>query len=472
MKSARVLYAHPLRAEDFAHQETTRIKSRVIAEDSVVKWYQVASVTDMTRNGHPLTRRFLELFVESFYAMPEPGPVYRGHADYDPFGFQVEEPPAAGWVLALELADDGKLWAAYELTERLYEQITAGEFRFNSIYAFVDIDEDGNETAVDFVSIAVTNKPAVSNLKPMAATWRARRLMEKTMPTDVELIKAALKELGDDATLDQITEWVAAKKVLDGIKSGEGAGTGEGGEVPASTKPKGKGKRKESTDGEGGTEERREEAPPPGEGDAEAAAATELLALAKAVGEKAGMDLAGVIAAMRDRIDDFAAWLKGGAGSGTPADATALSRRVEPQSASIVTLTDRVTKAEARVVELEAEKTAREKAAKKTEAEAVVAEHIKLGKILPAQKDFWTKIALSDRKDFDAQMATMPPVVPTERVAADDTPPNEGESDESDLLKARDDAEKSVLKMSVSDRAKKSAIKNHRARKAKSAATK
>lgn len=419
-----IAYSEMRKAPDFRPASETRQKPRVVAEDSTLRWYHVCSVEDETANGHPITQRFLELFVDDFYSRPEPGPVYRGHVDArgTPTG---EEPPAAGWILALELTSDGKLWALYELTERLLQQIKAGEYRFNSIYGAVEVNEDGVEKDAEFISIAVTNRPAVPNLFPMAAS-RARRLLkkERSMKTDVEYIKQALKELGDDAKAEDVLAWVQATKQRDAIGSGESVEEppAEGEAAAAmSDAPDPNAAKVTKTDPEpAGDEVKREE---PGAGDAEAAAKEDLFALVSAAAAEAGSDVATALAALRDRMPEFVAWLGGTTASGTPSDETALSRKM--MSATMSTLQKSVKSLTAEVETLRAEKEKRETKIKREEAEAEVEEIIRGGAVLDDdQRAAFVECALTNRPLFEKMTKSIPTRVPVKRVAADDGPSN------------------------------------------------
>ncbi len=170
--------------------------------------------------------------------------------------------------------------------------------------------------------------------------------------TDVALIKAALKELGEDATLEKVAKWVAAKKTLDQVASGEGDAPAD---PPAAA----------SVDTTEAVKAAVETPPvtaadvPPSEPITAADPAAGMAdALLQGIAEKAGMPIEAVIAAIQERMDEFVAWLAGTPDSGTGADAevpmardvaavanariTALSRKVDDGAKALKAATDEI----------------------------------------------------------------------------------------------------------------------------------
>jgi len=269
-----------------------KVKPGNLGAGAARQWYQVCAVGD-TSDGRVVTEQFLRHYVADFYARPEPGPVYLGHCDVDlPPG--VEEPPARAWVLALHL-EAGKLWALYELTPMLARQIKAGGYRYNSINGAMVLDDDGGIVGAEFYSVAVTNSPAVPGLVPMAASRQRKGIALMSIH---DVLKEAIKELPDDASAEQVAQYIAGKMAA--------AEAVEGGPEPE--------EQPAEMDG----------APAPGAepqtlADEDSAADTGATAALQLVAEAMGTDLAAVVAAIQQNPAAVASALGGGAGAGEDA---------------------------------------------------------------------------------------------------------------------------------------------------------
>lgn len=261
--------------------------------------------------------------------------------------------PAAGWIH--ELAIRGKeLWGLVEFTPRAAEMVKSGEYRFCSVVVdFESTDRTtGDVVGPELYEVGLTNTPFLDGMAPITLSRRRRLAREKDTMSDIELIKAALKELGDDATLEQVTRWVAAKKELDSVASGEGdAPAEEPAEMSAETSD----------------DATVELADPPAESvelmEGEEAPAADGLATqaVQLVADAAGVDVAAVIAAMQENPSAFAAVVGGAPDDGTQADEEAAAMS-EVSAARVVDLTKRVkasgeelAKQAQRIAELEAE---------------------------------------------------------------------------------------------------------------------
>jgi hypothetical protein len=116
--------------------------------------------------------------------------------------------------------------------------------------------------------------------------------------TDVEMIQAALKELGEDLTLDKLIAWVEAKKTLDAVTSG-------GGDKPAD----------QAAASDAPADEPTKLEDPPDEMEPAASPADDAIA---AVAAAAGVEPDAVLAFILEQPDAVAALMAGGAGN--PAD--------------------------------------------------------------------------------------------------------------------------------------------------------
>jgi len=104
--------------------------------------------------------------------------------------------PAYGWVVELENRD-GELWATVEWTPKGTQAITSKEYRYLSP-AFL-YNDDGQ--ILKLISVALTNKPALPQLKALASEQKSKPTKENEMDRI-----ALCKKLGlpDDATDAQI----------------------------------------------------------------------------------------------------------------------------------------------------------------------------------------------------------------------------------------------------------------------------
>jgi hypothetical protein len=416
----------------FRPQPSTRAKEAVIGNGAPQRWYHVCSVADETRNGYPVSRRMLELFVASFYQKPEQGPVYLGHVDVERMP-GAEEPPARAWVLALELTANGELWALYELGPALYEAIRKGEYRFNSICGGFDVDDEGNVLAADFWSIAVTNSPAVPGLLPMAAS--ARRPPAKVRMSIHEILKDAIKQLPDDASPDQVMQFlqgsVAQQAAIEGKPEGEppaemAAPPVEEVPAPMADAPK--------DDFPKLVEPGKKEDPKDPKAFDDAAPAADASMLSSAL-EAAGIDPAALIAALQERPDEIRNML-GAAPSGTPAEAAAFGTLPDKPEADIKAELSAKTEALEMKVEalskqladaqtaLESEKATTTKLAASVEEQEValatkrVEAAIERGLVLETRREKLLAYAKSDRARLDVLLsdAEETPAVPTGKI--------------------------------------------------------
>ena len=183
--------------------------------------------------------------------------------------------------------------------------------------------------------------------------------------SDIELLQEAIKTLGDEATLQAIMTWVEAKKNLLSAEAGEEAAAADAeaavaeagedatGTVAASAQPTETVELQEGVDSPAGMEP---EAPQESGDAAAAQAAADVLSSA---GEQIGMDLAGVIAAITERMDEFVAWLGGAQTDGTEATAEVAAQLSRAQATDLRKLADErkaeADAANARAADLEAQ---------------------------------------------------------------------------------------------------------------------
>lgn len=375
-----------------AHLVALRTKLPMLAPDASKTWMQITAKG--TWEGHPagtftFDRQSSDSIIRNFRAQVNPVVVYYEHPDHKPDGQPI---PAAGWIRDLEARKDGSLWAFVEFTDRAAAMVRAGEYRFCSVV----VDFAGTSRVTDddigpeLFEVGLVNTPFLDGMQPVTLSRRNLAKGNATM-TDAELIKEALKTLGDEATLEALTAWVAAKKQVLAVEAGGG-----GGEPPAdaaaakaaaevaakAAKDKGARVAKLTADAAAATEaadvarlaaeaaavalqegvdSEAGQAPDDAGGGAADAAAVAALTTA---GEQLGMDLAQVVAALTERADEFVAWLGGtaidgaGADGGAAADAAAGAMLSRAQVADLrklaATRATELTEATKRADELEA----------------------------------------------------------------------------------------------------------------------
>lgn len=153
-----------------------------IAKEGVYKGYR--------DSGMKLDAEFFRKVIENFRAHPS----FRasrdgvGSAPVVPFdyehtselgamvpGLAQNGAPAIAWACDLETrkGDDGRLelWAFVELGAKLRQQIRDGEYRWTSIAAALDAKDKvtGKKLGPVLTSIAVTNRPFIEGMQPIAA---------------------------------------------------------------------------------------------------------------------------------------------------------------------------------------------------------------------------------------------------------------------------------------------------------------
>lgn len=198
------------------------LKKRIISEDSKVVPIEIAKVgtyAGYSDGEFSLTEEVFEEVIRNFNREENPLPVYRGHADVvaSETG-ATEEPPAVGWILGLT-QEDGKLFAAVELTQEIEEQIKAGNYKFTSIYMRGDeTDRNTGETIGNrLVSLALTNQPFIlgcseiqlSNYKNSKNIYMTK---ESLMAKKLSKVKA--NEIEEALEAEQAVEDMTENKVM------------------------------------------------------------------------------------------------------------------------------------------------------------------------------------------------------------------------------------------------------------------
>lgn len=206
------------------------------------------------------------------------------------------------------------------------------------------------------------------------------------MSTDVELTKKAIRELGDDATMEQITAWVNAAKTLESVKEGGDA-------KPAEEKPAAEASLSVAEPVEKPAEE-------PAKFAVSEAAMGDLMAWFDALMQSLGLDEASTLAGLRDQADAILGILQGQAPNGAPAEeasAAALSaskERVKALEAAVAARDAQLAENAAKVAEMSQAEDARQ-----------IDDAISSGHILAASRDVFVRLARANRDEFVASLA-------------------------------------------------------------------
>jgi phage I-like protein len=169
--------------------------------------------------------------------------------DYEHQSLADVQSPAAGWVKDLVWKGAEGLWAVVEWTAKAAEYLKSREYRyFSPVMLVIKTDRK----VMQLVNVALTNNPAINNLRPIVAKV-ADSINQKKEDTMIEKIKKLLglaAEAGEDKIMEGVTllvnkcteltgkvkDVVACKEVLDAIGAKEDAGKDEVIQIVASLK--------------------------------------------------------------------------------------------------------------------------------------------------------------------------------------------------------------------------------------------
>ena len=320
-----------------------RAKLPVIGKGENTTWVNVARVGEWKGHGQgafQLTKEVLHSFKKNFDEQANPMMVSWEH------GYVPGQPrDAAGWIRELAIRGN-ELWALVDFTDKAADKVRAKEYLFCSIVFKMNDKhrEKGEPIGPTMHELGLTNTPFIDGLKPMELSRVALAVERKTMK-DTEIIKAAIKDLGPDATTKQVMMWVEAEKSKDAARSGEVEGDAPAepeAETAASSDEDDKDDSKQLSTMLADDDAPAEETP---DAEAEEAAAAGAV---RAIAEAAGLDLPTAIAMMQEKQEELVALLSGQAakeGGEAEAEATiansravALSNRVETLETELDTL--------------------------------------------------------------------------------------------------------------------------------------
>jgi phage I-like protein len=177
--------------------------------------------------------------------------------DYEHQTLADGESPAAGWISNLVWKGGEGLWAVVEWTKKAKEYLESREYRYFSPVLFYGRQD---RRVKMLVNVALTNTPAINNLKPLVAKWQqASKTTINQGEKEGNMIEKLKKLLGltGDAAEDKIIEavtlsvnkakdlenqvmgLVACKEVLDALGAKADAGKDDVVRIVASLKAPG-----------------------------------------------------------------------------------------------------------------------------------------------------------------------------------------------------------------------------------------
>jgi phage I-like protein len=177
--------------------------------------------------------------------------------DYEHQSLADGQTPAAGWIKVLSWKGQEGLWAVVEWTKKAKEYLESKEYRYFSPVMLLG----GQDRRVKMlVNVALTNTPAMNNLKPLVAKWHQVSKTTVNQHEKEDTIMKKLKELlcladnvaeakiEEAVTLlvnkardleTQVTGLVACKELLEALGAKANAGKDEVIRIVASLKAPG-----------------------------------------------------------------------------------------------------------------------------------------------------------------------------------------------------------------------------------------
>ena len=390
----------------FADGIAPAMKSPLLV-DAACSWVEMAYESEW--NGHPAGpfafTRAVFADIKRLYDMGEqPVPVLWGHPRHD-LGVPID---AAGWIQALEVRDgaDGvELWGYVEWTRDAADRIALGAQRFCSVVAdFAPVDRVTGESAglAELYELGLTPSPFLPGMTPITlsrvGTPARRNTRSLAMdPTKVLMAIAAALGLKKDATPEKM------KKAFDALVSLAGAMAEESMPV-AEIASEGVAGMMDEKKVQGLSriaasvrkladellvDEMVESVPDVSDLAEEATEAAGTMVLGKLV-QATGLDEAGVVAAITEKLDQVAAMLVAGPVSGMSADAGAQMMRqtteLSAHKARAVELAATVQTLQAQVAELSRERVQRQALERTARIASSFARLLDEGRVTEAQR--------------------------------------------------------------------------------------
>jgi hypothetical protein len=391
----------------FADGVAPAMKSPLLV-DAACSWVEMAYESEW--NGHPAGpfafTRAVFADIKRLYDMGEqPVPVLWGHPRHD-LGVPID---AAGWIQALEVRDgaDGvELWGYVEWTKDAADRIALGAQRFCSVVVdFAPIDRVTGESAglAELYELGLTPSPFLPGMTPITlsrvGTPARRNTRSLAMdPTKVLMAIATALGLKKDATPEKMKKAFDALVALAGAMAEESmpvaeiASEGVAEMMMDEKRVKGLSRIAASVRklaDELLVDEMVESVPDVSDLAEEATEAAGTMVLGKLV-EATGLDEAGVVAAITEKLDQIAAMLVAGPVSGMSADAGAQMMRqtteLSAHKARAVELAATVQTLQAQVAELSRERVQRQALERTARISASFSRLLDEGRVTEAQR--------------------------------------------------------------------------------------
>ena len=387
----------------FADGVAPAMKSPLLV-DAACSWVEMAYESEW--NGHPAGpfafTRAVFADIKRLYDMGEqPVPVLWGHPRHD-LGVPID---AAGWIQSLEVRDgaDGvELWGYVEWTKDAADRIALGAQRFCSVVVdFAPIDRVTGESAglAELYELGLTPSPFLPGMTPITLSRVGAPSRKSTRslamdPTKVLMAIATALGLKKDATPEKMKKAFDALVSLAGAMAEESmpvaeiASEGVAGMMMDEKKVQGLSRIAVSVR-KLADELLIEEMPDVEDMAEEASEAAGTMILGKLT-EATGMDEAGVLAAITEKLDQIAAMLVAGPVSGMSADAGAQMMRqnyeLSAHKARAVELAATVQTLQAQVAELSRERVQRQALERTARISASFSRLLDEGRVTEAQR--------------------------------------------------------------------------------------
>lgn len=173
--------------------------------------------------------------------------------DYEHQSLTDGQSPAAGWIKDLVWKGKEGLWAVAEWTAKAADYLKNREYRYFSPVMFVNRNDRRVEV---LVNLALTNSPAINNLKPIMAKYteinKKQGEREDVMDEKLRKLLGLAAEAGEDKIIEAATllvnrnkdleaaagkgDLVACKELLDALGANEDAGKDDVIKIVASLK--------------------------------------------------------------------------------------------------------------------------------------------------------------------------------------------------------------------------------------------
>lgn len=373
-------------------------------------WVEMAYESEW--NGHPagpfaFNREVFTDIKRLYDESEQPVPVLWGHPRHD-LGVPID---AAGWIQSLEIRDGAQgveLWGYVEWTKDAADRIALGAQRFCSVVVdFAPIDRVTGEPAglAELYELGLTPSPFLPGMTPITLSrvgTPARKSTTRSLamdPTKVLMAIATALGLKKDATPEKMKKAFDALVALAGAMAEEKEALiepmSEGVAEMACGPEKLKGLTRIAASVRKLADELLvEEMPEVEDLAAEATEAAGTMILGKLT-EATGLDEAGVLAAITEKLDQVAAMLVAGPVSGMSADAGAQMMRqtteLSAHKARAVELAATVATLQAQVAELSQERAQRQALERTARIGASFSRLMGEGRVTEAQRDAFVK---------------------------------------------------------------------------------